>query len=75
VDVVGLSILSGAHLTLCPRVREEMDKRGLEALWIVGGNVPRCDHQALRDMGVDAVFNTGTPFEAITSFIEERVAR
>jgi methylmalonyl-CoA mutase C-terminal domain/subunit len=74
VQVIGLSILSGAHLPLCRRVKEEMDERGLgEVLWIVGGNIPRGDAAELEALGVRRVFPTGAPFEEIVAFIEAEV--
>jgi len=75
VDVVGLSILSGAHVPLCRKVGAAMKARGLdEVLWIVGGNIPKSDHQVLRDLGVAQVFPTGTPFSEIVEFVKEKVA-
>jgi methylmalonyl-CoA mutase C-terminal domain/subunit len=74
VDVIGLSVLSGAHVPLCRKLAEELKRRGVEGvLWIVGGNVPRRDHAALREIGVDAVFPTGTPFAEIVRYIGEKV--
>jgi methylmalonyl-CoA mutase C-terminal domain/subunit len=74
VHVVGLSILSGAHLPLCSKVKQELQAHKLEDLvWIVGGNVPKKDHEALRELGVHGVFNTGTPFETIVEFIQQKV--
>jgi methylmalonyl-CoA mutase C-terminal domain/subunit len=75
VDVVGLSVLSGAHLPLCRKVGEALRERGLDdVIWIVGGNVPRQDIPALEQLGVHGVFPTGTPFETIVQFIREKVA-
>ena len=76
VDVVGLSILSGAHLPLCRKVKAALEERGVfqDIVWIVGGNVPGPDHAALKELGVDAVFNTGTSFEEIVGFINKKVA-
>jgi methylmalonyl-CoA mutase C-terminal domain/subunit len=72
--VVGLSVLSGAHLPLCRKVGEALRERGLEeVLWIVGGNVPRRDHAALAALGVAAVFPTGSPLGDIVAFIEGRM--
>ncbi len=52
-DVVGLSILSGAHVHLCRKVAEQLKaKKVNDVLWVVGGNIPRQDHQALSDLGV-----------------------
>jgi methylmalonyl-CoA mutase C-terminal domain/subunit len=76
VDVIGLSVLSGAHLPLCRKLRALLVAEKLDdKLWIVGGNVPPKDHAALRELGVAAVFPTGTPFEAIAAFIREQVRR
>jgi len=75
VDVLGLSILSGAHMALCQRLRDEMADKGLKALLIVGGNIPRRDHESLKSLGVDAVFNTGTSFGDIEDLITSRVER
>ena len=75
VDVVGLSVLSGAHLPLCRKVGEALRERGLDdVIWIVGGNVPRQDIPALEQLGVHGVFPTGTPFETIVQFIRDKVA-
>ena len=77
VDVLGLSILSGAHVPLCSRLAEALKDAGArqELLWIVGGNVPRRDHPALEALGVAGVFPGGSSFEAVQSFIHERVGR
>ena len=75
VDVVGLSILSGAHLPLCRKVGQALDERRLQdVIWIVGGNIPRRDHPALKELGVDGIFPTGTAFEQIVGFIRQKVA-
>ncbi|MBW2527965.1 MAG: cobalamin-dependent protein [Deltaproteobacteria bacterium] len=73
VDVVGLSVLSGAHVPLCRKVGAELDKRELlgRVLWLVGGNVPKQDHPALREIGVAAVFQTATPLDEIVAYIQE----
>ncbi len=74
VDVIGLSILSGAHVTLCEKVAECLRTAGLgEATWIVGGVIPRDDREKLRGLGFDAVFGVGTPFEEIVDFIRGKV--
>jgi len=76
VDVVGLSILSGAHLYLCRAVAGALKDVGIlgKTLWIVGGNIPQGDHASLSGMGVAAVFATGSPFEEIINFIRGRHA-
>lgn len=74
VDVVGLSILSGAHLTLCPKVVELLRAQGQEnVLVVVGGIVPEEDVAALRAAGVGAVFGPGTSSEEYIKFIESHV--
>ena len=61
VDAVGLSILSGAHMTLVPRVLELLKEDGQGAVWVfVGGIIPKEDGKALRKMGVRAVYGPGT---------------
>lgn len=74
VDVLGLSILSGSHLPICRRMRDLIREHGLHGLlWLVGGNIPEKDHEALKLLGVDAVFGVGTPTQTIVDFIRERV--
>jgi len=71
-DVVGLSILSGAHLELFPLVIEGLRKKGREdALVIAGGIIPEDDIPALQQMGIKAVFGPGTSTENIISFIQK----
>ena len=75
IDVVGLSILSGSHLPLCRKVRDELKAHDIDnKLWIVGGNIPRKDHEALKDMGVDAIFPTSSRLDDIVDFIREQVS-
>jgi methylmalonyl-CoA mutase C-terminal domain/subunit len=74
VDVVGVSILSGSHIPLCRRLREELQERGLyDKIWIVGGNIPEADRMVLRQLGFAGVFPTGTRTDDIVSFIWENV--
>ncbi len=74
VDVVGLSILSGAHMALVPRIRQEMDANGLNDISIiVGGIIPDDDISALSEMGVAAVFGPGTSTENIVTRIRELI--
>jgi len=71
VDVVGLSILSGAHLSLTRKVIDCLKKHGADdVLVLVGGIVPDEDVPALQEMGVSAVFVSGTPVTAIAEFIQ-----
>ncbi len=75
VDVVGLSVLSGAHLTLVPKIVEKLKENGMEeVLLVVGGIIPQADVESLQQMGVLGVFGPGTPTADIVAFIEENVA-
>ena len=74
VDVVGLSILSGAHMTLVPRVCALLHERGLDDVLVtVGGIIPDDDIPALREVGVAAVFGPGTTIADVASFIRANV--
>jgi methylmalonyl-CoA mutase C-terminal domain/subunit len=74
VDVIGLSILSGAHMPLCRRIRDLLQDKGLyDKLWIVGGNIPEDDRMVLRQLGYRGVFPTGSRTDEIVSFIRENV--
>ena len=68
VDVVGLSVLSGAHLGLARQVLDALADQGLQEVKVViGGTIPASDAKALLDIGVDAVFPTGTPLERVVA--------
>jgi methylmalonyl-CoA mutase C-terminal domain/subunit len=72
VDVVGLSILSGAHLTLCPKVVELLRAQGQEqVLVLVGGIVPDEDVDKLKAAGINGVFGPGTSTQDIADFIRQ----
>ncbi len=74
VDVVGLSILSGAHMTLFPRIMELLKEKGMDDVLVVaGGIIPDDDIPAIREMGIEGVFGPGTPTQEIVKFIKERV--
>lgn len=74
VDAVGISILSGAHNTLCPRIINLLRENGMDdTLVIVGGIIPQEDIQGLKDQGVSAVFLPGTSTEETVSFIRDNV--
>jgi methylmalonyl-CoA mutase C-terminal domain/subunit len=71
-DAVGLSLLSGAHLTLVPRVMEALRGEGLEdVIVVVGGIIPERDMEALRSAGVSEVFTPGAHLPEIASWLEE----
>jgi methylmalonyl-CoA mutase C-terminal domain/subunit len=70
-DVIALSSLAGSHLAFCQRLAPMLREAGLDdKLWIIGGNLPRGDHDALRDAGFKGVFPTGTRLPDIVDFIE-----
>ena len=74
VDVVGLSILSGAHMTLCPKVVDLLRAQGQDnVLVVIGGIVPDEDIVPLQEKGIAAVFGPGTSTEAIGDFIRNNV--
>jgi methylmalonyl-CoA mutase, C-terminal domain len=74
-DVIGLSILSGAHNTLCPRLMELLRAKGMDDVTVlIGGIIPEGDIPALKQAGIAEVFLPGTPTQAIVDFIRQRVA-
>lgn len=76
VDVVGLSILSGAHMTLVPRIMELFVEAGLgETIVLVGGIIPEEDVVYLREQGVEGVFGPGTSTDEVVQFVREKVDR
>jgi methylmalonyl-CoA mutase C-terminal domain/subunit len=73
-DVIGLSILSGAHNHICPRVMELLHQHGLDdVLVVIGGIIPDVDIPKLRAMGISGIFLPGTPMQAIIDFITQHV--
>jgi methylmalonyl-CoA mutase C-terminal domain/subunit len=74
VDAVGVSILSGAHNTLCPRIVELLREKGLDdCLVLIGGIVPQEDIPRLKQQGIAEVFPPGTSTEDIVTFLRENV--
>jgi methylmalonyl-CoA mutase C-terminal domain/subunit len=74
VDAVGVSILSGAHNTLCPRIVQLLRERGMDdCLVLVGGIIPQEDIVKLKEQGVSEVFLPGTSTEDIVDFLRDRV--
>lgn len=75
VDVVGLSILSGAHMELFPQIAEGLREAGLEDVVLVaGGIIPEQDRDALHKLGVDRIFGPGATLKEIVEFVESVVA-
>ncbi len=75
VDVVGMSILSGAHMALFPRVMELLRENDMgDVLVVTGGIIPDEDVPALKEMGIEGIFGPGTPTDEIVDFIRENVA-
>lgn len=75
-DVIGLSILSGAHNHICPRLMELLKEKGLDdVLVVIGGIIPDVDVGHLNSIGVEGVFQPGTPMKAISEFIRDHVRR
>ena len=75
VDVVGLSILSGAHMTLFPRVRQLLEAMGRPDILLTGGGIiPSHDIEALRHQGIGRLFGPGTPTSDLVAYIHEWAA-
>jgi methylmalonyl-CoA mutase C-terminal domain/subunit len=73
-DVIGLSILSGAHMHICPQVMKLLKERGLDHVKVVvGGIIPDVDRDKLRAMGIAGIFLPGTPMQSIVDFINQNV--
>lgn len=76
VDVIGLSILSGAHMTLCPRIIELMKEHGLDDVMVlVGGIIPDPDVVRLKAQGISEVFQPGASTEDIITYILNNVRK
>lgn len=75
VDVVGLSILSGAHMTLFPRIRQLLNDQGRQDILITGGGIiPQEDMEALSGRGIGRLFGPGTPTSELIDYIESWAA-
>jgi methylmalonyl-CoA mutase C-terminal domain/subunit len=76
VDVIGLSIMSGAHIPISRKLVDMMKEEDLgNVVVIVGGVIPNKDIPLLKELGIDGVFPGGTPFEEIINFIKESTKR
>jgi len=74
VDVIGLSILSGAHNAIVPRVNELLRQNKMDdVLLLVGGIIPEQDFDQMKKAGVSGIFNPGTPMDEIVEFIRKNV--
>jgi methylmalonyl-CoA mutase C-terminal domain/subunit len=75
VDAVGLSCLSGAHMTLFPRVADLLRSQGADDIVVFGGGIiPDADVPKLRDAGISEIFTPGTPTGAIVEWVREHVS-
>ena len=73
-DVIGLSILSGAHTHICPRLMQLVKEKGLDdVLVLVGGIIPDVDVPKLREVGISGIFQPGTRMQEIIDFIQRQV--
>ena len=73
-DAIGLSILSGAHMHICPRVMELLKEQGLDdVLVVIGGIIPDVDIPRLKAIGIEGIFLPGTPMQDIVDFINANV--
>jgi methylmalonyl-CoA mutase C-terminal domain/subunit len=76
VDVIGLSIMSGAHIPIVERLMKEVDREGIkDKMVLVGGVIPNRDVERLKELGVSGVFPGGTRFSDIVAFIRENAKR
>lgn len=71
VDVIGLSILSGTHIVLCEQMAKEMSKVKLLIPWVVGGNIPDNDVNAVKKTGAAEAFPTGTTIETVINYFQK----
>jgi methylmalonyl-CoA mutase cobalamin-binding domain/chain len=74
VDVIGVSLLSGAHMSLFPRIIEPLKKQGARQIVIGGGVIPDEDVESLKKMGVKAIFAQDTPPDVVVARVRELVA-
>jgi len=76
VDILGLSILSGAHMTLFPKITELMKQKRLDDVVVfAGGIIPEEDIPSLKQLGIKEIFGPGTPTKTVVSFVKENVER
>lgn len=76
VDVIGMSIYSGAHLPLSQKLMKQLKEKGLSGkVVLIGGNIPQKDIDTLKDYGINGVFPTGADLNEIVTFINEKVKK
>jgi methylmalonyl-CoA mutase C-terminal domain/subunit len=74
VDVIGMSILSGAHMALFPKVIELLKDEGVDDILVIGGGIiPEEDADALKEKGIAEIFGPGTPLSDIVEYIEAHI--
>lgn len=72
VDVIGISILSGAHMTIFPKIKTLMNEKGIDDVLLTGGGIiPEEDIAALKELGVGELFTPGAPTSAIVNYIKQ----
>ena len=72
VDAIGLSILSGTHKIIADNFRKRMQERNIDFKWVIGGNIPAQDVDALLQFGPDKVFPTGTHLDEIIEYFKSK---
>ena len=73
-DVIALSSMAGSHLPFCKKLKPLLEEKGLtDKLWLIGGNLPKQDHPALRELGFAGIFPTGAKLDDISAYIREHV--
>jgi len=76
VNVIGLSIMSGAHLPICEKLMKEMKKKKIDDIMVVvGGVIPKRDILKLQKMGIEGIFPGGTPFDQSIRWIKENLKK
>lgn len=74
VDVISLSSMAGSHIPFCRKLKPLLEEAGLtDKLWVIGGNLPAQDHDALRALGFKGIFPSGSKLDAITEYIRSEV--
>ena len=74
VDIIGLSILSGAHIPICEKLIKRMKEKGIgEKMVVVGGVIPEGDIKKLHDIGIKGVFPNGSSFDTIITFLRDSI--